>query len=254
MKPRFSKMAFFVASSIAVLMLIPLLFIVFNSVKSYKEIMISFISLPTKLRLENYKAAWETTRYDVTFFNSLIVTTLSTAGIIMLSSMAAYAFARNDSLISKILFWTMTFSMLVPFQTIMLPLVRTVSVLKLHNKLEGMVLVYWGLSTAFPIFTYHGFIRSALPKDYEEAARIDGAGIFSVFYRIVFPLLKPVSASLAVLNTLWIWNDFLMPLLLIRRKNIFTIPLTMYNLWGMYDSVLFAYARPNCQGNRCRWG
>lgn len=215
------------------LFLIPVYFIVLNSVKSFSEIMVSFVSFPTSLRLDNFSKAWEATRYGRTFINSLIVTSCSVIGVILLSSMAAYKLQRTKKVYSTIILFLITSAMLVPFPSIMISIVKIISTLGMVNNLFGLIIVYWGLNSTLAVFMYHGFLKS-VPQDIEEAALIDGCGDFRRFFQIVFPLLKPITATIAVLNVLWIWNDFLMPMLLIRAQRLKTIPLTLFDLWGSY--------------------
>ncbi|HOJ64061.1 MAG TPA: carbohydrate ABC transporter permease [Spirochaetota bacterium] len=168
------------------------------------------------------------------FFNTLIITVFSVVGIVITSAMAAYALVRNEYRLSWIIFLLFTFSMVVPFQSIMVPLVETAKGLGLNNTLWGLILIYIGLGSPMAIFMYHGFIK-AIPKELEESAAIDGAGPFTIFFRIVFPLLTPITATIVILNVLWIWNDFLLPLIILQSKELRTIQLAQYSFFGAYS-------------------
>lgn len=198
---------------------------------------------------KNYQGAWNfgnkpvkinnrTIKNFVTFskafFNTLIVTIFSIIGIVITSSMAGYALVRNNWKISWVIFLVFTFSMVVPFQAIMVPLVETAKGFRLNNSLFGLILIYIGLGSPMAIFMYHGFIKS-IPKELEESASIDGAGPFTIFFKIVFPLLTPVTATIVILNVLWIWNDFLLPLIILQSKELRTIQLAQYSFFGAYQ-------------------
>lgn len=218
---------------ITAVFLVPIYFIVINSIKPYREIMVSFIALPKSLHLINFKEAWAVTRYGRTFFNSLFVTSFSVAGIVILSSMAAYKLQRTKTKYSTVVYYLITFAMLIPFPSIMIPMVKITANIGIINKLYGLIVIYWGLNSTLAVFTYHGFIKS-IPLEIEEAAKIDGCNDFRLFFQIVFPLLKPITVTILVLNVLWIWNDFLMPMLVIRAQELKTIPLMLFDLWGNY--------------------
>ncbi len=163
----------------------------------------------------------------------MIITLFSITGIVITSSMAAYALVRNNWKISWIIFLLFTFSMVVPFQAIMVPLVETAKGFGINNSLFGLIIIYIGLGSPMAIFMYHGFIKS-IPKEIEESASIDGAGPFTIFFRIVFPLLTPITATIVILNVLWIWNDFLLPLIILQSKELRTIQLAQYSFFGAY--------------------
>jgi len=228
--------------ALLVVWLMPLFLLVMNSIKSGAEIDISFLSIPKSIKWGNFIKAWEITRYPSSFLNSLIVTAVSVFFVTLFSSMTAYKLARTKTRLSGILFFILIFGMMVPFPTLMIPIVKQAANLKLYSKLIGMIAFYLGLNGAFVIFLVHGFIKS-VPMDIEEAAVIDGSGPFRMFFQIVLPLLKPIISSVMVLEFIWIWNDFMMPMLLLRRKASYTLPVTMFALWGDFQAlwgVIFA--------------
>lgn len=210
--------------------LFPGLLTLLNSFKPDPQITSNPISLPTSLSFSNYVEAWKETRFPVVFFNTFVITVLSTAGIILVSSMAAYILVRTKWRISWALFLLFTFSMIVPFQAIMVPLFVNAKNLNLLSVL-GIIPIYIGLGCPLAIFMFHGFIKG-VPVEIEEAAAIDGASMFRRFFQIVLPLLAPVTATVAVLDVLWIWNDFLLPLLILPKQS--TLQLAQFGFFGMY--------------------
>lgn len=211
----------------------PILLLVLNSLKEYRAIIASFFSLPATLQWRNYSVAWQTTEFHLKFWNSLLVTGLSVAGITLFGASGAYSLARNRSRFATVLLLVFSFSVLVPFPTLMIPLVRITASFGFHNNLFGLIVTYWGTRVPFAVFMVHGFVR-AVPHELEEAAFIEGAGRLTIFFRLILPVIKPAIATVASLNTIWIWNDFLLPLLMIRREPLRTLPLMLFNLWGEY--------------------
>ena len=146
--------------------------------------------------------------------------------------MAAWMLQRTNSKISNIILFIFISSMLVTFQSIMLPLVNIMGKLNLLN-VPGIIFMYIGFGSASAIFLYHGFVKS-IPKELDEAALIDGCSKWQTYRYIIFPLLKPISITVAILNTVWIWNDFLLPSLVINQEGTRTIPLSMFFFFGQY--------------------
>jgi raffinose/stachyose/melibiose transport system permease protein len=125
--------------------------------------------------------------------------------------------------------------LVIPFQTLMIPLVKVAKDLSLINTLHGIIIMYWGFGIPLALFLYHGFIK-AVPKELEEAAYIDGSSTTGVFFRILLPLLKPITTTIAILHSLWIWNDFLLPLITLSSKKNQTIPLAASVYFGQYTN------------------
>lgn len=123
--------------------------------------------------------------------------------------------------------------MVIPFQSIMIPLVRVASELNLMDSRTGLIICYFGFGVSLNVFLYHGFIKS-IPKEIEESATVDGCTPYGVFWKIIFPLLKPMSVTVILLNSLWIWNDFLLPLLVLNSPDLRTIPLATFAFFGQY--------------------
>lgn len=214
----------------------PLLIILLNSFKSYKEILTNILSLPSVLLFENYVSAWNDMNYPRAFLNTLILTVGGVVGLIFIGSAAAYKLSRVKSTLSKGIFILCIIPMLIPFQTIMISLTQVAKELYLINSIPGTIILYWGLGMPFVVFMYHGFIKS-IPRELEESASIDGCSTFRAFFQIVFPQLKPVTTTLIVLNVMWIWNDFLFPLIVINRDaSKRTLPLSTFSFFGRYDN------------------
>jgi raffinose/stachyose/melibiose transport system permease protein len=157
-------------------------------------------------------------------FNTFYLTVISVIGIIVVSSLAGYKLAKTSGKLSSFIFLLFTSSMLVPFQSIMLPLYKLAKVIGLSGTKTGLTVIYMALGINLAIFLYQGFSKG-IPTELEEAALIDGCNQLQMFYKIIFPLLKPITATIAILDVLWIWNDFLLPLVMISDTNNYTIVL-----------------------------
>jgi raffinose/stachyose/melibiose transport system permease protein len=171
--------------------------------------------------------------YLKVFMNSLMITVASNILIVVFCSMAAYMLVRTKKKISNIIFMTFVAAMVIPFQSIMIPLVKVAGNFGLLNSLWGLIFMYLGFGSGMAIFLYHGFMKG-IPVELEEAAIIDGCSPFGVFWRIVFPLLKPITVTIVILNSLWIWNDFLLPMLVLQDPELRTIPLATFFFFGQY--------------------
>ena len=221
---------------VSLFMLLPIFFAVINSFKPYSEMMTSFISFPSKIDLSNYAKAWKVANYQKSFWVSLVITAFSTIGTIIFASMAAYKLARTKTKLSNALFMIFVFSMTIPFHAIMIPLVQLANRMHITQSIQGIIPIYWGMYIPFAIFMLHGFVKS-VPLELEEAAMLEGSSPFHTFFKIVFPLMKTPAATLAILDALAIWNDFLMPMLILSgNPNLKTIPMTQVNLFGQYTS------------------
>lgn len=217
---------------LALLWLAPFYMMIINSFKTKKEIFQSPLRLPKGINFENYKQAADNLNFIHTFINSIIITVVSVVIIIIFSSMAAYALSRVKSKVSGIIFFMFIAAMLIPFQAVMIPLVSFFGKLGMLNR-PGIIFLYLGFGSSLSIFLYHGTINS-LPRALDEAAIIDGCNRFQVFWYIIFPMLKPITVTVAILNTIWIWNDYLLPSLVINQNGMETIPLKMFFFFGEY--------------------
>lgn len=226
---------FLVVLFIASLYVFPFAIVVINSFKKTGEVILNPLTLPKEFRISNYQEAAQRMRYFRGFFNTFVITLFSISAIVIFSSMTAYIFARKKWPINKIFFGIMVASMIIPFQAIMIPLVKIYGSMNMLNNMWTLIYMYLGFGTAFAVFLYHGFIKS-IPFELEEAALVDGASIFQTFWRIVFPLLKPVTITLIILDALWIWNDFLLPSLILISAEKRTLQLSTFYFYGTFTS------------------
>jgi raffinose/stachyose/melibiose transport system permease protein len=224
-----------VLSLFAAFFLFPILLCILNSLKTQGEMLRNVLALPAIPRLENYAASFVKTRYLRSLGNTLLVAVTGLSGMILFSSMAGYKLSRTKGALSSVIFGLFVMSMLIPFYSIMISLTKIARDLRVQGSLGGLGLVYIGLGVSMATFLYHGFVKS-IPLELEEAAVIDGCGEFRLFIRIVFPLLLPVTATIAILNALWIWNDFLLPLLMITDSRRYTLLLSTTMLFGEYGN------------------
>lgn len=213
--------------------LYPFYLILANSFKTKSEIFRDTLGLPQSLNLSNYSLALEKLEFLKTALNSLGITVVTNILVVLVSSMAAYGLSRNKSKLSSGLYFFIAIGLLVPFQGIMIPLISIFGKANLLNR-PGLVIMYIGLATSMGTFMYFGALRS-IPKSLDEAAYIDGAGTFQIFWKIIFPLLKPTTVTIVVLNSLWFWNDYLLPSLSINKPGMFTIPLKMFFFFGEFN-------------------
>jgi raffinose/stachyose/melibiose transport system permease protein len=219
--------------ALAVLFVSPLYLVFTNAFKNYDEVLNSTAALPQSLKLDNFITVWEQINFPTVFFNTLVITVVSVAGILLISSMAAYRLVRSPGRLSNIIFLVIVSAMIIPFQTMMIPLVKVAFDFKIIDSLPGIIMMYFGFGVPLAVFLYHGFIKG-IPIELEEAAAIDGCGPFRTFFKVVFPLLKPITTTIGILHTLWIWNDFLLPYLMLSSPEKQTISLASYVYFGQY--------------------
>lgn len=181
----------------------------------------------------NYGDAWSEAGLGSALLNSITVTGCSVLILVLVSSMAAYHLARVTAMWSRGVFVLVMAGLLLPFQLALIPLYVTVRDLGLLGSVWSLVLFHSGLQIPLSVFLYVGFIR-ALPHEYEEAARIDGSGSWQTFRLVVFPLLRPITGTVIVINTVLIWNDFLTPLLYLSGSSSQTVPVAIYSFVGQY--------------------
>ncbi|WP_336771515.1 carbohydrate ABC transporter permease [Paenibacillus sp. MMO-58] len=219
---------------LALLFIAPFYFVLVNSVKGLGEIMVDAASLPDKYLFTNYSKVWDIIKFPKALLNSVLITGISVTGIVIISAMTGYRLVRKPTVFNKILFTAFISAMIIPFQSVMLQLVRVTSFLELRANMFGIVVCYLGFGLSLSVFLFHGFIKS-VPLEIEEAAVVDGCSPYGVFWRIVFPLLRPIIVTVIILNGLWIWNDYLLPVLIIgSNKDLTTIPLAITRFFGQY--------------------
>lgn len=215
-----------VLSIIAVYTLFPIYFLFINSFKSQKEIVAAPMSLPAVWDLSYLKQAASQIKLVESVANTLFITVVAVTLIILTASITAWMMVRTKTKTSHVLFLVFTAAMLIPFQSVMYPLVSFMEMLGLKNTF-GLILMYGGFGLSMTVFMYHGFFKG-VPLSLEEAAVIDGANIFQLFFSIVFPLVKPITATVIITNTMWIWNDYLLPFLIIGNNKSKTLTLSLY--------------------------
>lgn len=218
--------------------MVPFYLMVNNSFRTTEKFVNSPFTLPDTLNFSNYIDAFQKMNFLNTIKNSTIITAISVFLILFTASMAAYFIVRNNWRVNKILFAILVAAMIVPFQAIMIPLVKIYGSMELLNNKWILIFMYLGFGQPFAVFIFHGFIKN-IPIELEEAAMIDGANRMQIFFRIVFPLLKPVMMTVFILDMLWIWNDYLLPSLVLLSPAERTLPLSTYSFFNTY-SVDFA--------------
>ncbi len=218
--------------ALGMLFLSPFYIIIINSFKTKKELFGGVLSFPEMFNFNNYKEAFNRLDYLNTITNSLIITIGGVIVIAIFASMAGWMLERTKSKLSNAILLLFISSMLIPFQAIMLPLVRIMGKIGFLN-MGGLIFMYLGFGSALSIFLYHGFVKG-IPKELDEASMIDGCSKSQTFWYIIFPLLKPITVTVAILNTVWIWNDFLLPSLVINRPDTQTLPLRTFFFFGEY--------------------
>jgi len=215
--------------------LFPLLMAFVNSFKSNRELLANVVTLPRQWNFSNYIRTFDKMHYLRSLGNTIVLAAGGVGLIVLFSAMAGWKMCRTKNRLSKALFSLFVFSMLIPFNSIMIPLFRVVMMFHIKDSLIGLVFVYAGLGVSMGVFLYHGFVKS-IPYELEEAARIDGCSSLQVFFLIVMPMLKPITAAICITNVLWIWNDFLLPLIVISDSKKYTLLLSTNTLFGQYSN------------------
>ena len=219
----------------ALIWLSPLLLALMNSFKTNGELLTNVMSLPTELNFDNYARTLDKMHYFRSFGNTVLVAGVSVTLIILFSAVAGWKLCRTKTKLSGFIYALFIFSMLIPFSSIMIPIYRVILALKLKNSLIGLALVYAGLGVSMAVFLYHGFVKG-IPQELEEAAMMDGCNQFQVFWYMVLPLIKPITATVCITNVLWVWNDFLLPLIVLGDNKKYTLLLSTNTLFGQYSS------------------
>lgn len=221
------------------LYIFPFILVLINSFKDKSDVIRNPMAIigAHGFKITNYAEAMRKMNYINAFGNSLFITITGVVLIVVLSSMTAYLFARNNSIICKVIFSMMVISMVIPFQVLMIPIVSIYGAsLNILNSKLTLIFMHVGFGVSMGMFLFHGAIKGSIPLELEEAAEIDGCGKIRTFFNIVFPLLKPTSATLIVIDALAIWNDYLLPSLVLGKKNLYTLPITARVFHGTYSS------------------
>ena len=231
-----NNVLFFFMTILAITFLVPIFIVLMNSFKGQFFISDAPFSFPTEqtfVGFTNYLNGIEKINFFSAFGYSLFITAGSVLLITICTSMTAWYITRVKSKITSLMYYLFAFSMIVPFQMVMFTMSKTVNVLRLDNPV-GMILIYLGFGAGLSVFMFAGFIKS-IPLEIEEAAMIDGCNPIQTFFLVVFPILKPTAITVSILNTMWIWNDYLLPYLVIGNKYR-TLPVAIQYLQGGYGS------------------
>ncbi|WP_160671524.1 carbohydrate ABC transporter permease [Clostridium sp. C8-1-8] len=222
---------------LAVAFIIPILIVLMNSFKGKLFISDTPFVFPTSktfIALENYTSGLEKTGFLKAFGYSLFITVFSVGAIVIFTSMTGWYITRVKTKLTKAMYYLFVFSMIVPFQMVMFTTTKMANMLHLDNPI-GIIVIYLGFGSGLSVFMFSGFVKS-IPLEIEEAALIDGCNPIQTYFKVVFPVLKPISITVAILNAMWIWNDYLLPYLLIGNEYK-TIPIAIQYLKGGYGSI-----------------
>ncbi len=223
------------------IVLFPFYIVFINSFKDRQEIFTNQLTFPAHFNFQYYSQAIDKMQFGTAFFNSVVITTISVVFIVMFSSMAAWVLERKKSRISTVIFYIMISTILIPFQSIMIPLVQYMSSWEMDSinfsmidSRYGLIFMNIGFGLSMAVFLYHGYIKS-IPAEIEEAATIDGCNKWRLFTHIVFPNLKPMTATVAILDVISLWNDYLLPSLVLKNPELRTIPLSTFYFFGEFN-------------------
>lgn len=228
-----------VLTLLCIVFFIPLILVLINAFKSKFTILSAPFELPnaeTFVGFDNFLKGVQTSDFFGSLGRSLFITVGSVVLIVLGSSMTAWFITRVRSALCRILYYLFIFSMIVPFQMVMYTMVFTADRLHLNNPI-GILLLYLGFGSGLSVFMFSGFVKG-IPLELEEAATIDGCKPLQLFFRIIFPVLRPIAVTVAVLNAMWIWNDYLLPYLILGTQKYKTLPVTIQiTMQGAYGSV-----------------
>ena len=233
----FNILSYILLTAAALIFVSPIAIVLMNSFKSKFYISGEPFKLPDGETFEgilNYTEGVAKTGFFKAFGWSVFITVFSVAVIVLFTSMTAWYITRRKSKFTSALYYAFVFSMIVPFQMVMFTLTKTANTLHLDNPV-GIVFIYLGFGAGLSVFMFSGFVKS-IPLEIEEAAMIDGCGPLQTYFRVVFPILKPTAITVAILNAMWVWNDYLLPYLVIGSEYK-TVPIAIQYLKGGYGSV-----------------
>lgn len=218
-----------------ILILFPLWLVLINSFKTLEEAGKNFFALPSRLNFDNYLELFANSNYWIFLRNSLKITVISITLILILVPSVSYAIARNfNKKYYKTIYYYLLLGLFIPSQVVLLPVTKMMSKLNMLNH-GGLILLYAAFSLTQGVFLFVNYIRG-LPYEIEESAQIDGCSVFQTYVKIVLPLVKPMISTLLIMDVLWIWNDFMLPLLILNRtQEIWTLPLFQYNFKTEYS-------------------
>ncbi|WP_152396430.1 carbohydrate ABC transporter permease [Paenibacillus guangzhouensis] len=218
---------------LSLIILVPVAMLILNSVKNVTESAVMSLKLPTEFHLENFMTVFKDGNIIRSFGNSLLISSFTSVITIMTSSMAAFVMTRNRTRLNRYVYILFLVGLIVPMNYI--TTMKVLQMLHLINTFTGIVLLYSAVFIPFTVFLFYGFV-SGIPKELDESAVIDGCGGTSLFFRIIFPLMKPVSVTALIINFLNCWNDFVLPLYFLNSSSKWGMIMTMYNYFSQYIS------------------
>jgi raffinose/stachyose/melibiose transport system permease protein len=221
--------------AVAAIWWVPFYFLVIVALKPDTEALEDPLSFPKEIHLANFSTAWHDASLGRALLNSLLITGGSVAALIAIGSVCAYTIARRPGRMGAALYLLFVLGIILPFQLGLVPAYAVMRHIHLVGSYLGIILLYTGIWMPFSVFLYPGFVR-ALPKEYEEAARVDGASMLRTFRRVVFPLLRPVTGTVAIFTGLIIWNDFFLSLIFLNGTKKTPLPVAVYTFVGAFAS------------------
>jgi raffinose/stachyose/melibiose transport system permease protein len=221
-----ASIMYVILTAIAIYTLFPLLFVLTNSFKSQSEIVSTPLAMPSSWNFKYIANAIESIKFFQSISLTIFITVAAIILLVIVASLVSWMMVRNHTKFSNFLFMAFTAAMLIPFQSVMYPLISLFDKSGLKN-IPGLIIMYGGFGLSLSVFLYHGFIKS-VPKTIEEAALIDGASVGQLFFLVVLPLLKNTTVTVIILNAMWVWNDFLLPFLVIGNQPVKTLTLALY--------------------------
>ncbi|MBQ8971362.1 MAG: carbohydrate ABC transporter permease, partial [Lachnospiraceae bacterium] len=221
---------------LALVYIYPVFLMFMNSFKPFGEVVLDPIALPKEPTFENITYVVDKIKYGKLFMNNVLITVIGLAGIIAFSSIAAYILDRRKTRYTSVIYTFIITPMLIPFQTIMITLLKAMNIIHLDQSRVGLGIQYWGFGIPMATFIIYNFMKT-IPKEIDESAHIDGATTLKTFTAVIFPLLKSVIVTVVVLDVMWIWNDFLLPLLMVNSSNeTKTLVLASYTFVGQMNT------------------
>lgn len=221
---------------VALIYVYPIFLMCINAVKPFGEVVTDVIQLPSTVEWENFIYVIEKMQYGKLFLNTAEITIIGIVGIIVFSSLAAYILDRKRNRYTKFARMIITTPMLIPFQTIMISLLKIMTTIHFSGSKLGLGIQYWGFGIPMATFIFYNFMKT-IPGEIDESAFIDGAGTFKTYLFVIFPLLKSVTFTVIVIDVMWIWNDFLLPLLMVNGSNdTKTLVLAAYSFVGQFNT------------------
>ena len=225
----------FSAMIIALAVFFPVYLMISTSFKTTMEYFQSPIGFPKKLFFDNYIEAWRIANFSTVLRNSVFISVTSILLVVVLAAFAAYPLARYNKKLSKAVYVLFVSGLMLPFQTGMIPLVGMLKKMVLLNTFRGLISVYVATNIAFAVFLFTGYIKS-IPRELDESAYMDGCPKFKLFWKIIFPLMKPVTATVIIITALSVWNDFLINYLIVQKASMRTIPASAYVFFNKYNT------------------